>query len=142
MKHLCLALSLIIIVSAHAELTMDNPSTNIVRISRNGELLLVTGEIDHGWIQHVYYKDKPILMRIGESRYKTQVFLENSPIKIAENDVDQDGHMDRMVLYECGPMHNTIHDLLHIRQDGRLEPFSEQELQDARGKGDFIMGGK
>ena len=129
MKYISAALMLLITGSAYAELTTEYPATNEVRISRNGALLLVSGQMSGGWVQHVYYKGQPVLMRIGEDKYKTQVFFENSPIKIAETDMDQDGRFDLIALYMIDGYSKTTFDLLHIAPDGRLTPFSDQELQ-------------
>ena len=129
MKTICIALMLLTTASAYAELTTEYPATNEVRISRNGALLLVSGQMSDGWMQHVYFKGQSVLMRIGEGKYKTQVFFENSPIKIAETDTDQDGRLDRIELYMIDGYSKTIYDLLHIAPDGRLSPFSDQELQ-------------
>ena len=129
MKYISAALMLLIAGSVYAELTTEYPATNEVRISRNGALLLVSGQMSDGWMQHVYFKGQSVLMRIGEGKYKTQVFFENSPIKIAETDTDQDGRLDRIELYMIDGYSKTIYDLLHIAPDGRLSPFSDQELQ-------------
>ena len=134
MKTICIALMLLTTASAYAELTTEYPATNEVRISRNGALLLVSGQMSDGWMQHVYFKGKSVLMRIGEEKYKTQVFFENSPIKIAETDTDQDGRFDRIELYMIDGYSKTIYDLLHIATDGRLSPFSDQELQEEQVK--------
>ena len=134
MKTICIALMLLITGTAYAELTSEYPTTNEVRISRNGALLLVSGQMSGGWMQHVYFKGQPVLMRIGEDKYKTQVFFENSPIKIAETDMDQDGRFDLIELYMINGYSKTIYDLLHIGPDGRLSPFSDQELQEEQEK--------
>lgn len=134
MKSIGIVLMLLITGSAYAELTIEYPATNQVRMSRNGALLLVTGQLDNGWIQHVYFKGQSVLMRIGEDKYKTQVFFENSPIKIAETDRDQDGCFDLIELYTIDGRAKTIYDLLHIGPDGRLTPFSDQELQSEQEK--------
>ena len=65
MKYISAALILLITGSAYAELTTEYPATNEVRISRNGELLLVSSQMSGGWMQHVYFKGQPVLMRIG-----------------------------------------------------------------------------
>ena len=127
MKSICIALMLLITGSAYAELTTEYPATNIVRISRNGALLLVTGHMSDGWMQHVYFKDRPVLMKVENN--KIQVFFENSPIKVAETDRDNDGRFDVVELYMIDGNTKTIYDLLHIGSDGRLTPFSDQELQ-------------
>ena len=129
MKYISAALILLIAGSVYAELTTEYPATNVVRISRNGALLLVSGQMSDGWMQHVYFKGQSILMRIGEEKYKTQVFFENSPVKIAETDTDQDGRLDLIELYMIDGYSKTIYDLLHIGPDGRLAPFSDQELE-------------
>lgn len=134
MKIICIALMLLTTASTYAELTIEHPTTNEVRISRNGAILLVSGQMGDGWMQHVYFKGKSVLMRIGEEKYKTQVFFENSFIKIAETDTNQDGRFDRIELYMIDGFSKTIYDLLHIAPDGRLSPFSDQELQEEQEK--------
>ena len=134
MKYISAALMLIIVGSAYAELTTEYPATNEVRISRNGALLLVSSQMSDGWMQYVYFKGQPVLMRSGEKKYKTQVFFENSPVKVAETDRDQDGRFDLIELYMVDGYFMTIYDLLHIGPDGRLTPFSDQELQAEREK--------
>ena len=129
MKTICIALMLLTTASAYSELTTEYPTDNEVRISRNGAILLVSGQMGDGWMQHVYFQGKSVLMRTGEEKYKTQVFFENSPIKIAETDMDQDGRFDLIELYMIDGYSKTTFDLLHIAPDGRLTPFSDQELQ-------------
>ena len=129
MKTIYIALLLLTRGSACAELTTEYPATNAVRISRNGALLLVSGQMSDGWMQHVYFKGQPVLMRIGGEKYNTQVFFENSPIKVAEVDSDKDGHFDEIQLIKVDGLGTIIYDLLHIGPDGRLAPFTDQELQ-------------
>ena len=126
MKTRLLALLLLFTGSAYAQLTIEYPATNIVRISRKGALLLVTGQTSDGWIQHVYFKDRPVLMKVESNKIK--VFFENSPIKVAESDRDNDGRADVVELYKIDGQLKTVFDLLHIKPDGQLEPFSDQDL--------------
>ena len=117
-------------VSAYAELTTESPAPNETRISRNGELLLVKGEpTENSWMEHVYFKGKPVLLRTGDPVMHNQVFFENTPIKIAEVDTNNDGQPDEIQLATVVGDGKTIYDLLHIGPDGRLTPFSDQELQ-------------
>ncbi len=78
-------------------------------------------------MQHVYFKNRPVLMKVENN--KIQVFFENSPIKVAETDRDNDGRFDVVELYVIDDSSKTIYDLLHIGPDGRLTPYSDQELQ-------------
>ena len=116
--------------SAYAELTTESPAPDETRISRNGELLLVKGEFtDNSWMEYVYFKGKSVLLRTGDIALRNQVFFENSPIKVAEVDTDKDGRPDEIQLVTVNGNGKTIYDLLHIGPDGRLTPFSDQELQ-------------
>ena len=123
-------LALYVSASAYAELTTESPAPNETRISRNGELLLVKGEpTENSWMEHVYFKGKPVLLRTGDPVMRNQVFYENTPIKVAEVDTDNDGQPDEIQLVTVDGSGKTIYDLLHIGPDGRLTPFSDQELQ-------------
>ena len=99
---------LLITGSACAELTTDYPATNQVRVSRNGARLLVTGLLD-GWDQHIYFKGRPVLMRAGEKKHKTQVFFENCPVKFAETDKDQNGFSNLIELCMTDGNSKTIY---------------------------------
>ena len=126
-------LALNISVPAYAELTTELLTPNEIRISRNGVLLLVKGNTgENTWMEYVYFKEKPVLLRIGDPILCTQVFFENTPIKVAETDKNKDGHFDTIVLTEIDGHAQVIHDLLHIGKDGRLEPFTDEELNSSR----------
>ena len=140
MKTLSIALLLLFTGAAYAQLTTEYPATNIVRINRNGALLLVTGQMSDGWMQHVYFKDRPVLMKVEGNKIK--VFFDNSPVKVAETDRDNNGLADVVELYMINGPSKTIYDLLHIKPDGQLEPFSDQELQAEQEKWSIIKDSK
>ena len=122
--------ALYVSTSAYAELITESPAPNETRTSRNDELLLVKAEpTENSWGEHVYFKGKPVLLRTGDPVLRNQVFFENTPIKVAEVDTDKDGRPDEIQLVIVDGGGKTIYDLLHIGPDGRLTPFSDQELQ-------------
>jgi hypothetical protein len=129
MKTIYIALMLIFTGSAFAELTTEYPDTNTVRISRNGELLLVKSTSSDTRFDLVFFKNQQVLYRLDRKDFTSQIFPPNAPVSVSLDDEDHDGHPDRVQLFTVDGAHQTIHDLLHIGTDGRLEPFSDQELQ-------------
>ena len=120
---------LLIAGSAYAELTIEYPTTNEVRISRNGAVLLVKATSTNSCVDYVFFNKQCVLSRYDAKDYTAQVFPPNALTSVALVDKDHDGHPDRVELYTMDGAYKTLHDLLHIGTDGRLEPFSDQELQ-------------
>ena len=120
MKTICIALMLLITGSAYAELTTEYPATNEVRISRNGAVLLVKATSTNSCVDYVFFKKRCVLTWIDAKDMTTKIFHPDSPISVAEVDTDYDGHPNRIELYEMNGFYKTLHDLLHVGQDGRL----------------------